>query len=609
MTPLEASLLQHLPASSSTKPPGVLKQPKQPEEREKEANTNELDVSHRPTISLRVRVFDKVKHLAKKSRSLKRHHGKDRWKQCLQRQFNALPKHETDALQQVFHQFDKDKSGKLEGNEIMPCLTELGLRGANSSENREINKSLRLLMDISQKDGEEVMSVSFLDFALKVVPQVRQRLVELRSNEMLRLFLHYDVQGFGTLRVEQCVEIVRSLDLDRRLFLKIYEEVYGPMKITLDFEEFQNLVVILKERTERIVREHERGIKQKTGISDEVFQQFRTDIVSLFELFQKADEDENGTLARNELLRVLGEFGLLPKSLKERLEVDAILQEVDTNGDACIDFCEFLHLTSLIRSNAVEKRRIQNNAIFEKYDRDGNRQLSIEEISALLSDLGIVPTDRKEQEELAVLIRQVDQSSDGFIDFEEFQTLCQRIDEHLKSMHYQQEIDYALHLGFSEGQLYELRCAFDALDVDASGRLDAQEVRSGLAMMRKHVSQEMFDSSFAVLDADGSGELDFKEYLDLMKLLRDGEGLFSEDESKLPSKMKWLDSRMQRRALEYFKLSKGYIISLSKQESMDLLCFFLNVKPADNLHDKFKVTTYADFLDLCKNRGAEAQAK
>lgn len=558
------------------------------------------------TASLRLRVFDKVKSLAKNKRIKRQESRSNKWQEVMWQKFNSLPEEETSALQQVFNTFDTDASGLLDGDEIMPCLSELGLTGANSAENREISMSLQHLMDIGE---DSVMTVGFLDFALKVVPQVRQRLVELRSNEMLRLFLLFDRQGFGVLHAQQCMEIVRTMGLDQRLFRRIYEEDHGLMTsaaaATLDFEEFQRLVIILKERADRVVRDHERSIKQKTGISDSVFQEFRADIVNLHDLFNKADEDQNGRLSTDEILWVLGEFGLMPRTHKEREEVETLLMDVDVNGDAWIDFCEFLHLTRQIRALQLDKRREKILHVFNKYDRDKNAKLSIDEISALLTDMGVIPKDRKEQEELAVLIQQVDQGSDGYIDFEEFQLLCQRIDERLKSMHFEAEVEYALRLGFSENQLYDLRWAFDSLDSDGSGRLDAHEVRQGLALMErdKDVSQEAFDHAYCALDADGSGDLDFKEYLDFMKLLREGEGLFSEDGSRLPTKVKLIDIRILRRSLEHFSLSKAYIHSLTKHETIDLFCFFMGVKPSDHLHEKLKINSMAEFLDLVRAKG------
>merc|ERR1712176_222480 len=127
---------------------------------------------------------------------------------------------------------------------------------------------------------------------------------------------------------------------------------------------------------------------------------------------------------------------------------------------------EFLLLLSAIRTYRQEKKRETTAAHFDKYDRDRNGKLSIEELSSLLCDVGCVPHSRKEQEELAQLIHLVDLDGNGFIDFSEFQVLSQRIEEKLKSMRYEEEIEHAMSIGFTETQLNELRWIFDSLDSD-----------------------------------------------------------------------------------------------------------------------------------------------
>merc|ERR1712217_458636 len=104
-------------------------------------------------------------------------------------------------------------------------------------------------------------------------------------------------------------------------------------------------------------------------------------------------------------------------------------------------------------------------------------------------------------------------------DFEEFQILAERIEERMRSMRYEQELEHALCLGFTEVQLTDVRYVFDALDTDGSGQLALNEVRAALAMLKKQVPHDACENAFRSLDVDDSGELDFTEFLDFMQIL------------------------------------------------------------------------------------------
>lgn len=593
---------------------------------------------------LKSSLFDRIKRLEVRRRVRERQQKTLRRQDSRRRAFNLLPKSEVDALERAFLQFDGDRSGHLERREIVDCLRELGLRGSNTAEKRDILKicmeatapappepgegrtpRVRILSEgrdtqeegsaeSAEGEGDDVeggaapeegasVRVDFLTFALDVVPRVRQRLAEVHGDALLRQFYEYDKSGSGRLELGQCMQIASRLGIDRQLVRRIFVELHGRVDGDVDFDEFRVLIEQARERADRLIREHERNIKTNTGISTALFRQFRPDIVNLWELFCRYDVDGSGALGLKEAQQVLRQFGILPRRPKELEYISRIVARADKDQDGELQFPEFLNLTGQVRQWVLAQKQEEELACFQRYDRDGSGTLSVEELSLLLCDLGINPKTRKEQEELASLLRCVDADGSGLVDFKEFQVLSQRIEERLRSMRYQEEVEYALKCGFSEAQLFDLRWVFDALDSDGSEHLDAAEIRSGLAMMRKQVSQDAFESAFRALDQDGSGELDFLEFLDFMRLLHDGEGIFSEAQEPFARRVRFLEGRVLRRALELGGLSKAYVSALPAEDLVALFCTVFEVGPNDNLQEKLRVSSVGELLAHAKVRG------
>jgi len=177
------------------------------------------------------------------------------------------------------------------------------------------------------------------------------------------------------------------------------------------------------------------------------------------------------------------------------------------------------------------------------------------------------------------------------------------VNEKLKILRYEEELDCAIRLGFSEKQMRDLRFVFDSLDIDGSGKLDLNEVRNAFTMLRKHPSQEALEAAFKALDTDRSGELCFKEYLFLMQAMRDGEGIFADDQQRLHMKVKNLDCRVLRRCLDYFKLSREYVMSQSREELVMLFCDYMGVQENYNLEEVLGTRTIGDLYKLAETKG------
>eukprot|EP00927_Polykrikos_kofoidii_P025612 TRINITY_DN22982_c0_g1_i1.p1 TRINITY_DN22982_c0_g1~~TRINITY_DN22982_c0_g1_i1.p1 ORF type:complete len:868 (-),score=182.50 TRINITY_DN22982_c0_g1_i1:165-2768(-) len=542
------------------------------------------------------------------------------------RQLDTLPEAEALQMKEVFDRFDLNNSERLEGSEIVQALRELGLQGTTTAEKRDITKlwqeAAKEAAEDARKGGskrpvivshqrDETFSIDFLTFALKVVPCVRQAMTQFRATETMRHFHSCDKDRKGKIPMASCLEVSRTMGMDQRIMEQEFLSRFSSTD-SCTLEEFQGMVIRCREQLLRIVNKRERDLQDQMNIDEKTFQECRQDIVNLYDIFVRHAE-EDGNLPRDRVMPVLREFGLQPKSFEEREALHSIFkpvedEEEDDLGCDTFSFMDFLELAQALRSYHMEKNAPEQLAMFERYDRDRSGQLSVPEISHLLVDVGCAPLRRKEQEELAQLIQIVDADGNGSIDFQEFQVLSQRIDEKLRSMRYGEEIEHAMTLGFTESQLRDLRWVFDSLDADGSEKLSAVEVRIGLGQMDMKVSQHSFESAFTMLDTDKNGELDFLEFLDFMQLMRDGEGLFSEDSQKLASRPKYLEASLLRRILENFRLTKSYLNSLSKDELVDTFCHLFELDPACNMCVELNITSVGELFKVARKRGALVKA-
>lgn len=609
-----------------------------------------------------------------------------------QKRFDALSQSELDALKQAFDHFDGDKSGALDAVELRNCLQELGLRGSEAPEKQEITRLCREITSDSthiahaapvnpftfggggggwramvqqakqQQSFGSTVNVEFFDFAADLVPKVRQRLHELRTEGMMRLFMRFDVDGTGSLSAEEVIEIGRSLTISPQVIQSIHqavlaeeaekkdEEQRGTERKTrfdapesasekkttvirrgsaapmlrrkslanaqeklaathglpgeLDFEQFLRLMLIAQEHAQRIKRAKERFIQYEHEIDAMTFKRFRADLVSLHESFKRFDVDASGELDHDEVLAVFTELGLMPKTGKERESVSTLIHESDKDGNSLVNFCEFLHLMHKIRNYLQDKQRADLLEQFQKYDRDKSHQLDVKEISNLMADLGLSPKTRAEQDEIKHILQDCDEDGSNEISFEEFQMLVQRVGEKLNAALYDLWVESAMELGFTEAQMRDFKWAFDRLDEDASNCLDMNEVRHALTMLRLNVVSEKFKAAFNQVDQDGNGNFDFFEFMAFMKVIRDSTHLL-EDKPARPMKVQEFDARELRRILELCRLSKEYVKEMTKEEMVGMTCDFLGVKETDDLAETMNMESIEVLYEHAKNIGVE----
>ncbi|XP_010263084.1 PREDICTED: calcium-dependent protein kinase 1-like [Nelumbo nucifera] len=137
------------------------------------------------------------------------------------------------------------------------------------------------------------------------------------------------------------------------------------------------------------------------------------EIAGLREMFKMIDTDNSGHITFEELKAGLKRVGA---NLKES-EIYDLMQAADVDNSGTIDYGEFIAAT--LNLNKIEKE--DNLCVaFSYFDKDGSGYITQDELQQACQDFGIEDVCLEE------MIQEVDQDSDGRIDYNEFVAMMQK---------------------------------------------------------------------------------------------------------------------------------------------------------------------------------------
>ncbi|CAA0240648.1 unnamed protein product [Arabidopsis thaliana] len=145
------------------------------------------------------------------------------------------------------------------------------------------------------------------------------------------------------------------------------------------------------------------------------------------------------------------------------------------------------------RSGKTEIRELE--AVFKKFDVNGDGKISSKELGAIMTSLGHeVP-----EEELEKAITEIDRKGDGYINFEEFVELNTK--------------------GMDQNDVLEnLKDAFSVYDIDGNGSISAEELHEVLRSLGDECSIAECRKMIGGVDKDGDGTIDFEEFKIMMTM-------------------------------------------------------------------------------------------
>lgn len=126
-------------------------------------------------------------------------------------------------------------------------------------------------------------------------------------------------------------------------------------------------------------------------------------------IFRSMDSDGDGTLTRDEIKAGYNEH--FSSNMSDE-EIARIFSSVDSDLSGEIDYTEFV-AAAMNHRNLVSQQRLES--AFKAFDKDGNGQISPEEVRVLLGGGGTL-----DEKTVSKIIAQVDEDGDGQVSFAEF---------------------------------------------------------------------------------------------------------------------------------------------------------------------------------------------
>eukprot|EP00929_Paragymnodinium_shiwhaense_P080182 TRINITY_DN41802_c0_g2_i2.p1 TRINITY_DN41802_c0_g2~~TRINITY_DN41802_c0_g2_i2.p1 ORF type:complete len:1124 (-),score=281.65 TRINITY_DN41802_c0_g2_i2:273-3644(-) len=462
--------------------------------------------------------------------------------------------------------------------------------------------------------GDHEIDITLEDFAVEVVPAIRQQLDSSRMDaHMLDYMQNIDKKGEQNAGIPSIgppglMRLVSHLGIGPAIITETMRESFPEMLRAweskhaaddpdhngqmLDFDVVHDILLQAEERVSRMQRAKERSIKERWRISDKMFWKWRSELIHLSDMFHLFDADESGILSRDELRVLLKQLGLNPYRKQEAALIDGLLKDTSKAGldgaNEEVNFIEFLSMMESLRAHQLAARQKQLSQTFKKRAR--HNRIDLKETLSLLKEIGPDGTEKEDKAKddmddstrliLKNLINDYDTAIPGELVFVEVEELVQLALERLQCLDMERIQLEASRLHISQHQLHEYQCVFDQLDADGSGGLSVEEITEGLEMlMGRPPTQLEIVAIYRDTGNDMAEELNVLEFLQLFKQAQKS-GLFGEEDTFM---LIQLPEQKLREVLRAFKLASRYVDDLDHQMLVSLAADYLGISPTEDL--------------------------
>merc|ERR1711904_464967 len=272
----------------------------------------------------------------------------------LKNRLGNFVKEDRERIKQAFRRYDVDGSGSLDTAELQGALADLGYCPRSREEKLQFSK---ILEDVDREGTGELGMQEFEQAVMRVMDMLRN----LQRVELFESFNLHDVDGTGSLSIDEVFDILPELglapriDQEHEMVRECVTKVDVDNSNEIDFNEFEELLVEVRKRLHCMRRERRRNIIQQCELERGIVEAFKNEICELKDRFDCYDRDHSGFLDRSELDMLIADCGLGPRSKAEREEIQALIASSDEDHNGHVTFVEFLHLIHGIRRLSSER--------------------------------------------------------------------------------------------------------------------------------------------------------------------------------------------------------------------------------------------------------------
>jgi len=375
-----------------------------------------------------------------------------------------------------FNNWDTDKDGKLSFEE----LKEAASKDTKKFLTEDDINAIFIVGDLNL-DGE----IDIDEFQTLMIPSIYDIVAKFRYayrsvDDVKKVFQDIDIDGDGAIDKRELNKALTNYKYnfsDQEVDI-VFKQGDIDGDGTIDFEEFMYLMC---PDTAQIIKKFRETYKTINDVKA---------------AFRRFDKNKDGHLSKSELGRMLFSSG---HSFTD-MEVDAVMNLGDKDGDGEIDLEEFLVLMTPSASATLNKIRMNITCIdevkglFKAIDADGDGMLSIEEMMKS-------PCSKFDREEVSAIFELGDSNGDGELDMGEFIAIM-----------YPAAGEAISKLSKNYPSIDEVKVLFKKLDIDNDGSITKEEMAENAIRF----SAQEIDSIFALGDIDDDGQLDLEEFIGVM---------------------------------------------------------------------------------------------
>eukprot|EP00397_Hematodinium_sp_SG-2012_P026232 GEMP01027465.1.p1 GENE.GEMP01027465.1~~GEMP01027465.1.p1 ORF type:complete len:644 (+),score=153.85 GEMP01027465.1:134-2065(+) len=369
---------------------------------------------------------------------------------------------------------DENGSGLLEKHYISDCLADLGLRCCF-----EEKKFLRIII-YKLPDA-----ITLRDFCEDVVDPMRLSMLNAKHQQLEAIFRARGTDDNEQADKKAAQELLQEVALaprgesENKVVNELLESVFHTRPIF--YSDVEVLALEVTQQVTALRRVSEWEMKDHLQLTLHQFVKSRNDFIILGPAFRKHASD------RPTLKKGL----VIPEA-----NVDQFLMEIGNNFrpgdilphfDGTLSFAEAYQAMQNARTAFLRGYRENILDLFNAYDADRSNSISRKEVSLLLIDLDLAPSNKEEQEDIDFLLSSADADHNGEYSLEEFITLCGMVTERVNTRLFKAQLDMAMAVGFDEPTFVSLRTILYKFEDANCGYLKTDDACRVIRIARKRM--------------------------------------------------------------------------------------------------------------------------